>query len=219
MPPNGCRYELACQSGTAPFTYRCSSRGWALDAQHCDKPFDACVGGDAQVQCRDGQWALLGTGGDEPLPCAAERPEIGAECGYSLVTGPPSCGYPCDDGSGWTVATCRYGNDGGRWLFDGACPGDCGGLERALLDYVARPKETCETDADCHVVYSACSLFAHHCSGAYVLGSNADDSVFEKLDAELSACAETTGAPWTCDICDDVPPPAHCDSGYCRFAF
>ncbi len=218
LPSDGCRYELECRSGTAEFTYRCSGNSWRLEERDCARPFDACDGGDAQVQCRGGLWTLLGTGGDGPLPCPNERPESGAECSFSAVTGPPFCGFPCDDGAGWTVGSCQYGSDGGRWLFDSACPGDCGGFDRALLDYLGA-NSGCETDADCHVVFSACSLFAAQCSGAYVLGPSGDDSVFEKLDAELSACAETTGNPWTCITCNAVPPTPRCNSGYCGFAF
>jgi hypothetical protein len=218
LPAEGCRYELECRSGPAAFTYRCSSGIWKLDERDCTQPFDACDGGDAQVQCRGGEWRLLGAGGDGPLPCPGERPALGSECSFSAVTGPPSCGFRCDAGGGWTVGSCQYGSDGGRWLFDGACPGDCGGFDRALLDY-SGANATCETDGDCHLVYSACSLFAAHCSGAYLLGPSGDDSVFEQLDAELSACAETTGDPWTCTTCDALPPAPRCDSGYCGFAF
>jgi hypothetical protein len=218
VPDEGCRYELECRSGPAEFTYRCSSGIWKLEERDCERPFDACDGGDAQVQCRGGQWTLLGAGGDGPLSCPSERPVFGSECSFSAVTGPPYCGFPCDDGSGWTVGTCQYGGFGGLWLFDGTCPGDCGGFERALLDYV-EASAACETDADCHLVYSTCSLYAD-CSRAYYLGPSGDDAVFAELDAELSACAEAMRGRWMCGICPNHPVPGpRCSSGYCGFAY
>jgi hypothetical protein len=224
IPADGCRYEFECNGGPEAFTFRCASSGvgedvvhrWTLEARDCERPFDQCNVGEARVQCfRDGQWTQLGVGNDGPLGCPDVPAEIGAKCYFDFTTGPAICGYPCVDGSGWTVAACRNGQPA-IWLSDGACPGDCSGVALDLRDYL-EANDQCETDADCHVARAPCSRFAGHCSGAYVLGPSGDDAVLEKLLAEVRSCSEAAGTPWTCDMCNEVAPPPRCYAGSCVF--
>jgi hypothetical protein len=210
LPDEGCRYELECQSGPREFTYHCAPGGWRLEETACENSFDACSGGVRQVQCRAGSWTLLGTGGDGPADCAVEPPDIGSACSYPIIQSAPYCGYPCPDGSGWTVATCSPP----YWLYDGVCEGDCSSLDQALADY-SNGHRRCETSNDCRYLYSNCALIRSHCSGALIAGLNADEDEFAALDAELTSCSTEPESGWSCVQCDGLPPALECRDGAC----
>jgi hypothetical protein len=210
LPAEGCPYQLECQSGATEFTYRCTSGLWGPEETACENPQDFCTGGDAQMQCWGGTWRLLGTGGDGPADCAEERPVTGTACSYSIFQGPPRCGYPCPDGSGWTVGTCAVP----VWLYDGACEGDCSARDRALVDYSSSHR-ACNTTDDCRYLYSTCAFSRSHCSGAFILGLSADEDEFAALDAELTICAMEPDSGWSCAQCDALPPALECREGTC----
>lgn len=215
LPAEGCTYELECQSGPRSFDYRCGERGsWSVDPGTCDFPSDFCWGGDAQVRCNGESWQLMGWGGDPPQDCALERPAPGAECFWSQLSPPSTCGYRCPDGTGWTVASCAFAATTSVWLLDGACPGDCSAHERALLDYVTTHRG-CETDADCRYLESSCAFTRSHCSGAFAVGPSVDPAEFAHLDDALSACASEPDSGWPCGGCDAEPEAVRCVNETC----
>lgn len=206
LPPEGCTYELECQSGPQSFVYRCDERGWWSVDGSCSFPYDSCWGGDAQVRCNGEEWNLMGWGGDPPQDCAVERPLPGSECVWNQLSPPSTCGYRCPDGTGWTVASCVFEPVTDIWLLDGACAGDCSAHERALLDYVAMHRG-CEADADCRYLKSFCAFTREHCSGAFAVGPSVDPAEFERLAEALDSCASEPDSGWPCAACEADPEP------------
>ncbi len=117
-----CAYSVDCESGSQSLSYTCSAQGtWQLDRTACSHSFDSCQ--SVYVQCLDGTWSAWGESGgsNPPPPCPAERPDAGSTCADILTFGgAPTCGYYCDDGQTWTVASCSLDPEY-LWGLDGAC--------------------------------------------------------------------------------------------------
>lgn len=173
--------------------------------QACSNPHDFCPG--TKIACYGDTWGIWG-GTNPPPPCPELAPEPGSACtpsGWGYAT----CGYPCEDGSGWTVGSCEYYLDP-IWVFDGACAGDCSPAEGKLLKAISEAK-ACERDADCQTVMtSGCSIRAEHCSGAFYVNRSADLAELEALNEAHVACLGSS-----CNTCLAMPPAPACISGLC----
>ncbi len=118
-----CTYDVPCQSGDRQLTFSCDpdANGWMLEPTECALPHDSCPG--TEYHCVS-TWSMpIGT--NPPAPCPAQPPTAGSACNDMQMGGFRSqCGYLCDDGTTWTVATCE-GADfdvDGAWAYDDACP-------------------------------------------------------------------------------------------------
>src|SRR5687768_5454739 len=76
--------------------------------------------GGADAGGNTSRGGLTGTGGETLPVCPTERPLPATGCN-SHAGNHIQCPFVCDTGES-TVATCARMS---RWLFDGACPGDC----------------------------------------------------------------------------------------------
>ncbi len=208
-----CTYELPCGTGPLTFTYRCD-RHWSLEPVPCEHPFEFCNGGDQEVICIDQLWTLSSTM-DLPPPCPTAKPIPGDSCVYSQFSGPPSCGYHCDDGEGWTVGGCLGYLKPDVWVFDGACARDCSATDKALSDY-AIDHRRCATDDDCMQFVSQCALTRTHCSGAFYFNREADMGTIAMLESTLADCAASASDVWTCSSCSEGPPEPVCREGRCK---
>ena len=112
-PAKACEYALECETGPATLRFSCSSDGWFVEPAACNQAADHCAG--ASVTCSGGEWEII-TGSNPPAPCPPERPTQGEPCERCWVCSSSVCGYWCDDGVTWTVATCQD-----EWVLDGAC--------------------------------------------------------------------------------------------------
>jgi hypothetical protein len=210
-----CPYTLECQSGSYTFDFTCGGPAgstWTINQNECGFEFDSCPGTD--VMCRGGTWQIW-QGTNPPPPCPDVKPKPGDHTCYQSFGGAATCGYRCEGGDGWTIGSC-YGFVGGNgsWLYDGACAGDCSMKERAIDDYL-QAHRSCNSDADCQIVYSSCAVTAQHCSGAFYVSKGIDMSEWNALNQTLSDCATSPDGAWSCTACNGIPPPPACSGGQC----
>ncbi|MCA9632500.1 MAG: hypothetical protein KC766_32830, partial [Myxococcales bacterium] len=186
--------------------YKCTDYGtWTIERYACSNPYDSCPG--TEITCYD-EWQVW-EGTNPPPPCPAEKPAPSSACDNNWGFGPATCGYPCENGKGWTVGTCYYWNDP-IWAFDGSCDGDCSQHDADLLEYVQQNK-SCTTADDCKIVYtSGCSARTEHCTGAFYVNKATSEQELGKLDQALSSCMSSG-----CVLCDGIPAPAACNGGLC----
>jgi hypothetical protein len=212
-----CSYSIGCsdageQHGEIELAFDCDGSAWSVVPAPCDR---TCLLLNASFDCVDGSWGK--SQNSELASCPLERPDLGERCG-SFEFATPQCGYLCDDGATWTIASCRLSLGANDWVFDGACPGDCGAedaaLFRAVSDVVFQGPR-CETDEDCVPFVSRCALTPEHCSGAFYVGKSTDFDMLDQLDAALEQCAAQPGSTWECSTCDESPPPGVCLRGMC----
>jgi hypothetical protein len=126
-----CQDVTNCTSATQEtFVFECTDSGtytrWTIANTDlsCDKPYAECNGQFGRYSCADPMWLYSGAGGNPPAPCPQTLPEEGSDCyaGAGFGADPPACGYPCADGSGWTVTGCVSNADlTASWQSDGAC--------------------------------------------------------------------------------------------------
>jgi hypothetical protein len=205
----GCAYSLACQGGQVTLVYQCSTSGygtWQIVPQACQHLFDSCPGTD--VNCWGGTWQMP-EGTNPPPPCPPERPALGDACAVGFG-GSATCGYRCQDGTGWTVASCSALSS---WILDGECPGDCSLEEAALIEFVAANK-SCVDKADCKIEYVACSATREHCSGAFYVNVQTDPVQLGVHAEVLSSCVSMSGG--SCWGCGAPAPSPDCVYGRCQ---
>jgi hypothetical protein len=207
-----CTYTVDCQSGPGnQIAFTCSENGyWQIPQQACSNPYDSCPG--TSINCWGGYWTIP-EGTNPPPPCPEKKPVPGDVC-TSFGFGPPTCGYPCEEGSGWTVGTCSYWAEP-YWTFDGTCKSDCSNHDAHLLEFIQQNKQ-CEKPEDCQIIYPPCTLTQEHCSGAFYVNKNMDTAQYSMLTSELNACHMKKGGGEGCALCDGIPPPATCESNMCK---
>jgi hypothetical protein len=111
---HACSIPVVCGSGEAAVSISCDNGHWTHTPTACAHQGDEC---QPRYRCESGSWQFLGYGGNPPAPCPKAPPADGTTCnpGAGFGADPSTCGYPCEDGAGWSVVSCGAAGTTGTW--------------------------------------------------------------------------------------------------------